>query len=169
MEQTLQEQINSWKKEFGEIQLTEINGIEFIFRLITYKEYETIHRLSIDDVELDERICELCVLSPVPEEGWGGEVFAGYSSSIGAIIREESLISAKASGESIQDIIEKGAIQMENNFQMQLPAIIARVFPQYKIDEIEEMTLKKQVDIYIKAQWVLKEIDGKELGFDSED
>lgn len=156
-----------WKREFGEVHLTSINGIEFIFRLITFREYETLNHLFENEIDLDEQICSLCVLSP-ELESWGGEVFGGYTSSLAAMVKEESLISPKQSGETIQDIIEKGSNQMASNFQLQLPAIIARVFPQYKIQELEDMSLKEQVDLYIKASWVLSEIDNVQLGFDEE-
>lgn len=114
---------------------------------------------------MDEKIAELCVLDPIVED-WGGEVYAGFSNTLARVILEESLEIRKP-GESnnyLQSIINNEYNEVSNNFGKQMPAIILRAFPAYKIEDIENMPLRRQVEIYAQAIWVLNEIEPNPYG-----
>ncbi|MCX7610383.1 MAG: hypothetical protein N2043_02195 [Ignavibacterium sp.] len=60
-----QSEINSWKKQFGEIYTTEICGERFIWRCINRYEYKEIVSIAnTDPLMREEMICETCVLYP---------------------------------------------------------------------------------------------------------
>lgn len=156
-----------WKKQYGYVYYTEISGNEFVYRLLGSKEYEMLESRAEDVTELDEMICELCILSPEAID-WQNDIFAGYVSSLGQSIREESLITPKEDGSSdVHTVIEEESRRISNHFVLQLPLIIKHCFPEYTLKELEEMSLKEQVDLYVKAAWMLKEFEGIELSLNS--
>lgn len=109
---------------------------------------------------MDEKIAEICVLDPIDVD-WSGEVYAGYSNTLARVILEESLEIRKPNQPSnyLQNIVNEEYNKVAGNFGKQMPAIILRAFPAYKIDDIEKMPLKRQVEIYAQALWVLNEIE----------
>ena len=166
--------LESWKSEYGNIFLTEINEHSFIFRLLTYAEHEAIVAVAEDQLDVDEMICELCVLDPVVED-WSDQTFAGYIDTLGRLIREESLLTPReldteegqeSEANDLISIINQKSNQLANTFMMQLPVIIVHTFSQYTFEDIESMSLLEQIDLYTKANWALKNLEGVELAFD---
>lgn len=157
--------ILQWKEMYGEVFSTQVGEHDFYFRLLTYNEYSTIKEKAQDEVEADEMICSLCVIDPTIED-WSEQIFAGYTDTLARLIKEESLIISKANGEGdVRDMIEQGMEEIESSFMMQLPVIIAKAFPQYRIEELEKFTLRKQIDLYVKAAWAIKQFDDIDLEF----
>lgn len=155
-----------WKKEYGEVFASQLEDFEFYFRLLTYKEYILLNEQAHDAIDLDESICRLCVLSPIVDD-WSDEIFAGYTSTLGRLIREESLISSREDGSgNIKELISNGLEEIDNQFLLQMPAIICHAFPHYSIQEVEELSLRQQVDLYIKAAWTIKQFEGINLEFE---
>lgn len=158
-----------WKKKHGDVYLTEINGNEFVYRLLTYKEYIRLEERNIDVIEMDEEIAKLCVLQPVIED-WKEEIYAGYSSSIGQLIREESLITPKEDGTSdLKTMIAEESDKISNRFLLQIPLIIKRSFPEFSLAQIEQMNLKKQIELYSKSVWMLDTFEGIKMQFGEEE
>lgn len=158
-----EQQLLEWKKQYGYVYYTEVNGNEFIYRLIGAKEYETLEQQSEDVTELDEKICRLCILSPELMD-WEDAIYAGYVSTLGEVIREESMITPREDGSNdVHYVIQQQGNELSQRFILQLPLIIKRCFTEYTLKEIEAMSLKEQVDLYVKAAWMLKEFDGIEL------
>ena len=144
-----EEQILEWKKEYGEVYGATLGEYEFYFKLISYAEYQTIQNSTVDELQADEAICRLCVLSPKIED-WSEAIFAGYTDTIARLVKEESLLVAKNDGvDDVKKRIADGLEHMNNSFMAQLPVIIAKAFPQYLIEDLEKMTLSKQVDLYV--------------------
>lgn len=158
-----EQMILEWKKQYGYVYHTEINGNEFVYRLLGSIEYQTLEASAEDVTELDEMICRSCVLYPQIED-WTGELYAGYTSTVGRLIREESMITPKEDGSSdIMYVIEQKSNELANRFILQMPLIIKRSFPEYSLKELEAMSLTQQVDLYVKSTWMLKEFEGIEL------
>ena len=60
-----QSQINSWKKQFGEVYMLDINDERFVWRTINRYEYKEIVAITnTDPLMREEMICETCVLYP---------------------------------------------------------------------------------------------------------
>lgn len=59
-------QVEDWKKEFGNVYLTEFDGDEiYIWRAINRQEFkEIMNAEQIDALYKEERVCEICVLWP---------------------------------------------------------------------------------------------------------
>lgn len=149
-----------WKKKYGNVNFANIDGINFYFRDIKRTEYETLKNIYDDSLVIDEKIAEMCVLDPQVED-WSNDTYAGYPSTIARIILEESLETKKPNQPDnyLQGLINMEYNKVANDFGKQMPAIIIRAFPAYKIEEIEMMSLKKQIELYAQAMWVLNEIE----------
>jgi hypothetical protein len=69
-----QEQIDNWKKEFGEVYVSGFSEVElFVWRPVTRPEYIQIQQLAQDPKQemtqfrLEEFLCDTCVLWKAPE------------------------------------------------------------------------------------------------------
>lgn len=163
-----EELLRQWKEEYGYVYLTEINGNEFVYRLLGYQEYLSLENQAIDTIAMDEEICRMCILDPIISD-WKEEVYAGYSSSLGQLIREESLITPKEDGSSnLKTIIAEESYAVATKFLMQIPLIIKHSFPEYSIEEIEQLNLKKQVELYAKSLWMLENFENIKMDFEEE-
>lgn len=114
---------------------------------------------------MDEKVAELCVLDPILED-WSNESYAGFANTLARVILEESLETSKPGfkGNYIQNVINEEYIKVQNSFEKQMPAIIIRAFPAYKVEELAKLPLKKQAELYAQATWVLNEIEVNPYG-----
>lgn len=150
-----------WKKKYGEVSFVEVKGITFHFRLLKRGEYDLLKKLNDDPLKLDEKVAQLCVLDPVIEDGWEDELYAGVTATLSRVILEESLIIPKPEDTSsfIEELVNKKYNEINNSFEKQMPIIITKAFPSYKIEEIMDWPLTRQVDMYSRAIWLLNEIE----------
>lgn len=161
-----EQMLQHWKDIYGDIYLANIDDNEFVYRLIGYQEYLSLENRGLDTLALDEAICRLCILDPVIED-WEEEIYGGYSSSLGQLIREESLITPREDGSSdLKALIQQESHRVETTFLLQIPLIIKRSFPEYEIEAIQEMDLPQQIDLYTKSIWMLKTFEDITMTFD---
>lgn len=161
-------QLIEWKEQYGDIRQVEVNGVEFFFRLITKKEFDLLTTLFDNGLIVNEKVAELCVLAPEVEGGFSEDIYAGFSDTLARAILEESLIKGKPD-EPKNYIVNRVNIEynkVTESFQKQMPALIATAFPAYTIDEIEDMTLTRQTEIYAQALWILNEIKPQSYGIE---
>ena len=159
-----------WKRKHGEVKHINLDGIEFYFRLITRDEYRTLKNLESNDFIVDDMIAQLCVLEPIVDD-WGGEIYAGYTNTIARVILEESLIIPRpnAGDKYVENLVNKEYELINNSFERQMPPIIIKAFPAYKLDEIKSWPLSKQIETYASAIWMLNEIDSYGISFSDEE
>lgn len=160
----------TWKDEYGYIQFVVMEDIEFYFRLITRDEYRLLKQVETNDFKVDEMIVKLCVLDPTIED-WTEDIYAGFSSTLARLILEESLIipKGKQAAGYIEEVVTKEYNKVMNNFELQMPAIIAKAFPAYRLEEIESWSLTKQVKRYAQAIYILNNIDDYGINFIDEE
>lgn len=170
MEQTAEQIIMQWKEEYGDIYVVHLGDFEFYCRLLTYQEYEVFMNQADDGFELDEMVVEACVLEPMVED-WRESIYGGYTGGVAQAIKEESLLVSKKAddGENpVRKMVEEGIEEVSQNFMRQIPLIIHRAFPSYRLDEIKEMNLRKQIELYTEAAWLIRELDGVDPSFEDE-
>lgn len=136
--------------------------------MLGYKEYTELESRYSDLVEIDEQICQMCVLDPIIED-WEDYIYAGYCSTLGQAIREESLITPKEDGSTdLKRMIAEGSEKVSSQFLHQIPLVIKHCFQEYTIDAIEKMSLRKQIDLYVKALWMLDNFENIKMDFEEE-
>lgn len=81
-----QSDINSWKKQFGDIWVAEIKGESFVYRALERFEYKEIIGVpNTDPLMREEMICEYCVLYPL---GYDFSTMANKKAGIPAVMAE---------------------------------------------------------------------------------
>lgn len=155
-----------WKEEHGEIRIVEIKEVEFYFRLIKREEYQLLKKVEANDFKIDEMVVELCVFEPIVED-WKEDIYAGFTSTLARLILEESLIIPKGGQAEgyIENVVTSEYNKVVNSFELQMPAIIAKAFPAYKLEEIDSWPLTKQVKRYAQAMFILNNIDNYGISF----
>ena len=74
-----QSDIDSWKKQFGDVWVVEIDGQYFVYRALERFEYKEILSIpNTDPLMREEMICEYCVLYP---QGYNFAVMANQKRS----------------------------------------------------------------------------------------
>lgn len=159
-----------WQKEHGDIHFVVMGDIEFYFRLITRKEYQLLKRMEGNDFKVDEMVAEVCVIEPIVED-WTDEIYAGFVSTLSRVILEESLIIPKGNQSEgyIESVVSSEYDNVMNNFELQMPAIIAKAFPAYTLETIDSWPLSKQIKRYAQAIYVLNNIDNYGINFIEEE
>lgn len=81
-----QSDIDSWKKQFGDVWVVEIDGQHFVYRALERFEYKEILSVpNTDPLMREEMICEYCVLYP---QGYNFAVMANQKAGYPAILSE---------------------------------------------------------------------------------
>lgn len=156
----------TWKEEHGHIHYVEMKDIEFYFRLIKRDEYHLLKTIEQNEFKVDELIVRLCVVDPFIED-WSEDIYAGFTSTLAKIILEESLIIPKGNVAEgyIEQVVAEEYNKVMSSFELQMPAIIAKGFPAYTLEEIESWPLTKQVQRYAQAIYILNNIDDYGINF----
>lgn len=139
------------KYAYEEIIYIAYRNHDFVFRLLSPREYSQATMLSANKEELHDVICQLALIYPENYE-FVQSAFAGFSTYMAQKILEISLI-----GESIS-IVEEYENQKEKleRFLPQCKLIVKAAFPEYSLDAIEEMSYKKLMELTAKGEFILK-------------
>jgi hypothetical protein len=158
-EQEMRIQIEKWKDEYINIYMMDIDGIPFTFRTLSRIDYTKSLEYYDNDYDRAEYVCRIAVLDPIDID-YSDSIYAGVPEVLARQILEES---GFLDGQNkVKELMFKYDQQMAT-FDSQLSCIIAHVFPQYKIEEIDRWPLEKTISYYCKAKWVLAELKGIEL------
>lgn len=158
-EQEAKIQIEKWKDEYGDIFITEINDTHFIFRGLSRAEFKKSLAYYEDDYERAEYVARLCVLDPIDVD-YSDDINAGIPETLAKEILECSgLLEGKA---LVDELLNKYTKEM-STLDGQMPVVIAEVFNQYTIEEIDKWPLEKMISYFCKARWALQTLRGVEL------
>ena len=81
-----QSDIDSWKKQYGDIWVAEVAGQHFVYRALERYEYKEIVAVpNTDPFMREEMICEYCVLYP---QGYNFAMMANQKAGIPSILAE---------------------------------------------------------------------------------
>lgn len=81
--------MDSWKKQFGEVWIADIKGDIFVYRSIQRYEYKEIVALpNTDALMREEVICEYCVLYP---DSYSFSVMAGQKAGVPSLLSQAIL------------------------------------------------------------------------------
>lgn len=110
---------------------------DYIFRSITNKEFEDVMKISEDDYEKNELICQIGLLYPAPSEYNFSECgIAGLPEYVAPIILDVSNV---LSADLLQEKLEEERIQV-NSLYSQAFIAIKLSFPEITIEKYEEMS-----------------------------
>lgn len=157
-----------WKKQYGYTYVATLDEEIFIYRLLSFREYEELRLQSEDKFDLDEYICESCILDPILD--WRSDIYAGFTTKMAQTILEESLLIGSEDPEKdSKQIMARADQEINSSFLKQVPLIIKHCFPEYTLEELELTPLPKQIELFSKAKWMLENLELVKLEFEEED
>lgn len=152
-------QIAEWKDQYQAIYMSEIEDVHFIWRGLTRAEYRKALELYEDDYDRAEYVCKVCVLEPLDVD-YSDEIYAGFPETLAEQILVESGFTADDS--KIKELTRKYDEEM-NRFENQVSCVIAEVFSNFTIDEIDNWSMEKTLWYFARAKWTLRTLRGIEL------
>lgn len=152
-----QEKIDKLKRQYGELYLVryenEVFNQDFVFRLLSLKEYKEISEAELPQDQFQEMICKTAVLYPENYDFSSGP--AGVAEFLcNNIIEKSDLIP-----ERITELMKQYREEMYD-LDYQIDAIIHEAFPHYSLEEIESWTVRKKLKYLSRAEWILVNLKG---------
>lgn len=135
---------------------------DFVFRLITLKEYTQARMLTNTIEELNDAICQIALIHP-EDYNFAQSPVAGASDICAEhIIQESKIFDSKGVMNHLEYSREK-----LNRFFDQCIMLVKAAFSEYTLDEIQDWNYEKLMDMVAKAEYVLK-IRGHEVKIECE-
>jgi hypothetical protein len=136
---------------------------DFIFRLLSPKEYSQCKMLTSNKEELHDAICQLTLLYP-DDVSFSTLPFAGLSDFAAEQIIERSMI---FEDKKVLDKFEQAKNKL-NKFLPQCMLFVKAAFPEYTLEQIEDWSYEKLMEYTAKAEFILK-LKGSEYVIEYED
>lgn len=156
------------KDKYWNIYRTTIeDGKVFIWRELSRGEWNRAVSRFPDDLEREDYILKVCMLSPDPSSFDYENSKAGIITTIVQQILDESGFGL-ASTNKIEYLTEKFDEEM-NTFQHQVSCIITEAFPNLDLEEVEFWPLEKTLWYYSRAKYKLESLRQIELVSSSEE
>ncbi len=160
----LDQLVKELKQTYPDIFIVTINGQTFIFRFLTRHEWREINLYYKNDrFRFEEEICKMTVVWP-SINNWD-EIDAGIIPNLAMSIVEES---GYGPNKLNRNMLIQYRLEM-TTFEAQAEAIIKAAFPDQSFEEMIHWTPDKLMRYLAKAEWVLKTVYDKDLGFDLEE
>jgi len=148
------EQIASWKKEHGNIFSVAIGSTEFIFREVTFSEFDDVisRQQTEDSAEAEDFLVRTALLYPEMAESDYDLMPAGVVTSIAEEVLEQS---GMASPKKAKGILEK---YREQNTEVRslMKAFILATMPAYKEEELDFLTFSQMAKKVALAEQIIK-------------
>jgi len=158
----LEAQLATWREQYGELYCTEFEGSEgvmFIWRPLNEMEFHEIANASYGNEIKEEAICMVCVLYPVSFD-YHNCAMAGYATVLARQILQASYYDSADRALALLDAYRH---EMVVDFGAQLDCIVAEAFPQYPVETIRHMHMKRRLWLLSRAEWTLINLRGVPL------
>lgn len=136
---------------------------DFVFRLISPKEYAQCRQLTSNNDELHDAICQLTILYP-ENISFSMYPLCGVSDYAAEQIITRSMI---FDDKKVLDKFEESKKKL-TKFLPQCMLFVKAAFPEYKLEEIEDWSYEKLMDMTAKSEFILK-LKGSEYTIEYED
>lgn len=127
-----------------------VSNKDFVFRLITVKEYTQARMLTSTPEEFNDAVCQIALIYP-EDYNFSISPIAGASDIAGGyIIKESKIFDNKA----VLDVLENSRAKL-GRFYDQCVLMIKAAFSEYTLEEIENWNYDKLMDMVAKSEYVL--------------
>lgn len=141
----------------GKILYFNFYELEFVFRCISYKEYQDLNKCVFTDKDVEDGVCSLTLLYP-KSYNFSECPYAGIVEMMAKDIIEVSCINSPA---GVSRILEEQKYKM-GSFYNQCVNLIKAVFHEYSVDEVLEWTWEEILSKAVRAEQILR-IKGHEI------
>ena len=128
-----------------------INGNDFVFRVLGQKEYEQAKNIACDENNLEDIVCNLTIVYPENFK-FTSEVDAGYSH---ICFNEITAVSMVDDLDSIMENLQAKREEQNSHINVCINVIKA-AFPEYTIDEIMEWDWDRINEYTMRAQQIIR-------------
>lgn len=144
--------IERYSNQYDNIDFVVIDeNLWFVIRPITRLEYSRICSSTVTTEEKKDYICKRCILYPTNFDL--ENCVAGIPEQLYNKIMEISYLDK----DSLIDLIQINRDEMMT-LEHQMLCIIAKAFPSYKYEEIENMDMIQICKLFTRAEWMLKNL-----------
>lgn len=163
----VEETLTFWRETYGDVFIFQLKEDYLTCRLITTREYDTLFTQYEDKFDLEEAICQLCVLDPIVD--WQDDIYAGYASSLARAILEKSMIILDPDQPyDLLTLINKKYDDISESLNEQMPLVIKHCFDEFTLLDIYAMPMPQQIELFVRAKWMLKNLESINLDYEEE-
>lgn len=166
-DEELHRQLTEWRNTYFAVYLSYFEEYgSLIWRALSPAEHRNAMYSLDDDFARAEYICRVCTLDPIDVPYHEDNFPAGIPEALCAQILKESGFT--------DDQSKFHALMSQNDddmtrLQHQVAPIICAAFPQYYLEDVEYWTMDRSMWYFSRATWVLREIRGVNLEFQSDE
>ena len=163
----VEETLTFWRETYGDVFIFQLKEDYLTCRLITTREYDTLFTQYEDKFDLEEAICQLCVLDPIVD--WQDDIYAGYATSLARAILEKSMIILDPDQPyDLLSLINKKYDDISESLNEQMPLVIKHCFDEFTLLDIYAMPMPQQIELFVRAKWMLKNLESINLDYEDE-
>lgn len=163
----VEETLTFWRETYGDVFIFQLKEDYLTCRLITTREYDTLFNQYEDKFDLEEAICQLCVLDPIID--WQDDIYAGYATSLARAILEKSMIILDPDQPyDLLSLINKKYDDVSESLNEQMPLVIKHCFNEFTLLDIYAMPMPQQIELFVRAKWMLKNLESINLDYEDE-
>ena len=149
---TLETLIEKYSKQYKNIETFAIDNDIFITRPLTRKEFKEINgNPNTSNMDKKDMICKTCILYPPNFD------LENCIASLPDELYERIIDQSCISQENISELITMFRQEMEY-IDNQMTCIIAKAFPAYKIDELENLDMIEFCKLFSRTEWVINNL-----------
>jgi hypothetical protein len=148
----MEDKIKEWKEKYEDIYAVNILDEIYYYRSINREEYKEIYIKNLDTSEYQEQVAILGVLWP---EKIDFESAGGLAESLCTLILDCSYLNSNQAKEILNQFREEMLI-----FDNQADCLIHEAFPEYKLEQIQNFTVRKTLYMLSRAEYILREFRG---------
>lgn len=162
---TSSEQIAKWKKEHGHIFSMQIGSTEFIFREITFNEFDEVIAFQEleDSAAAEDFLVRLALLYPQMQQKDFDKLPAGVISSIADEVLSASGIADPKQAKSMLDDLRL----QSSDVRVLMKAFVLSTMSAYREEDLDEMTFSQLAKKVVLAEQIIK-INQAAFGIENE-
>lgn len=142
--------IAEWKRRHGQIYAADVAGVEYIFRAITFKEYDDITKVKDSQADIEEDIAISCVLNVSPDS------IRTAKSGVATVLADQILeMSGLGGARHVKERLahHRDQAQQVNNL---MKAFILAAMPAYTEEQLDEYNFEQLAKKVALAEEIIK-------------
>lgn len=145
-----EETIRGWKKAFGQVYSVDVRGEEYVFRQLTFEEFDAAKRSGATTAEAEEELVEIALLQPetIPEH-----IPAGAITAIAETLFE---VSGFGQPKRMKEILEQKREEANGNVWVMMKAVVIASMPGYVEEDLNELTFDQLAAKVALSEQILK-------------
>jgi hypothetical protein len=145
-----EEVIRGWKREYGKVFSVEARGIEYVFRPLTFREFDDVRLDPESSADAEENIVAHALLHP---EKLDDQVPAGVVTAIAMQVVE---ISGFGNPKMMNAILEEKRGNAGGDVRTMMKAFVIATMPSYTDEQLDDMTFEALAKKVALAELVMK-------------